>query len=102
MPIREEQHVPGAAVAQLGASVPQPPARASQSVNSSNQLPSRQAHTLAREELWDQLEALLRAYVSKGTYTRTNLAPDAPRDAAGKLKDPLPSDKITANSLGIG
>ena len=102
VPVRGEPSGSDAAVAPLGASVAFSPTQVAVSTNSSAKPPSLQTHTLAREELWDQLEALLRTYVCEGTYTRTNLAPDAPRDASGKLKDPLPSDMITARSKGIG
>ena len=46
------------------------------------------------EALWLLLERFVREHLLRGSYTRTNLVPDAPRDKEGKLVTPLPSEQI--------
>ena len=58
-------------------------------VNSDSEVPG--AATPAE---WGVLENHVRSHAVKGTRLRTNLAPDAPRDKWGYLKDPIPSERI--------
>ena len=50
------------------------------------------------EALLDAMEKLAREYPMRGTSTRTNLAPNAPR-VSGYLVDRLPSERVCSGPL---
>ena len=63
--------------------------------------PSINCESVDRDTLlMDQLETAVYEYRVKGTHRRTNLAPNAPRDATGKfLKEAIPSDHLTSGPI---
>ena len=49
--------------------------------------------------LFHRLEQMVRSKKIQGTYTRTNLSPDAPRDSRGYLIEPIPSATIRGGPI---